>query len=138
MLCIPSIFIKNSQFFFGESWHQSSISKIVGNFFGDDHNCHRAHWKWPFDFRDFSPQKKFWWKMADVFLNSAIFWQHVFSTLAPPSSYTMNLKTLTKVPKVSWTSKVSYEILYDSFEWKFRKDKLHLSQKKLLQKARIV
>ena len=72
---------------------------------------------------------EFWWKMADVFLNSAIFWQHVLSTLAPPSSYTMNLKTLTKVSKVSWTSKVSYEILYYSFEWKFRKDKLHFSQK---------
>ena len=32
---IPSIFIKTSQFFyfFGESWHQSSFSKIVVNFF---------------------------------------------------------------------------------------------------------
>ena len=32
---IPSIFIKTSQlfYFFGESWHQSSFSKIVVNFF---------------------------------------------------------------------------------------------------------
>ena len=45
------------------------------------------------------------WKMADVFLNSANFWQHVFSNLAPPSSYTMNLKKLTKVSKVSFHMK---------------------------------
>ena len=69
-------------------------------------------------------------EMADVFLNSANFWQHAFSNLAPSSSYTMNLKTLTKVSKLSWASQFSYEILYSSFEWKFRKDKFHFSQKK--------
>ena len=29
MACIPSIFLKTSEMFFGESWHQSSFSKIV-------------------------------------------------------------------------------------------------------------
>ena len=52
--------------------------------------------------------------MADVFLNSANSWQHAFSTLAPPSSYTM------KGVK-SW----QYEILHSSFKWKLRKDKRH-------------
>ena len=62
--------------------------------------------------------------MVDVFQNWANFWQRAFSTLVPPSSYTM-----TKVSKISWASQLSYEILYSSFEWKFRKDKLHFYQK---------
>ena len=32
-------------------------------------------------------------EMSNVFLNSANFWQHAFVTLAPPSSYTLNLFT---------------------------------------------
>ena len=43
-------------------------------------------------------------EIADVFLNSVNFWQHSFSNLAPSSSYTMNLKTLTKVSKVEHLS----------------------------------
>ena len=35
---------------------------------------------------------------------------------------------------VSWVSQLSDEILYPSFEWKFRKDKFHFFQKKLLKK----
>ena len=58
--------------------------------------------------------------MADVFLNSADFVQHTFFTLAAPSIYTWNLKTLTKVSK-----------------GKFRKDELHFS-KKHLPKVRIL
>ena len=58
-------------------------------------------------------------EMADVFLNSANFAPHVFLTLAPPSSYALNLKALIKVSKVSWTSQLSYEILRSSFERKF-------------------
>ena len=52
-------------------------------------------------------------EMADVFQNSANFWQHAFSTLAPPSSYTMNLKTL-KLADLNET---------------LEKDKLHFSKK---------
>jgi hypothetical protein len=40
-------------------------------------------------------------EMADVFLNSANFAPHSFSTLAPPSGYALNLKALIKVSKVS-------------------------------------
>ena len=40
-------------------------------------------------------------EMADFFLNLANFAQHAFFDLMPPSSYTLNLKTLTKVSKVS-------------------------------------
>ena len=61
-------------------------------------------------------QRSFTTKVVVVFLNSANFCQHVFSTLAPPSSYTMNLRTLTKVAKVSQTSKLSYEILNENSE----------------------
>ena len=39
--------------------------------------------------------------MTDVFLNSANFAKHTFSTLAPPSGYALNLKALIKVSKVS-------------------------------------
>ena len=75
-------------------------------------------------------------EMADVFLNSANFAPHVFLTLAPPSSYALNLKALIKVSKVSWTSQLSYEILRSSFERKF--DKINfISQKKHLPKPRI-
>ena len=41
----------------------------------------------------------------------------------------MKLTALNKVSKVSWASQLSYEILYLSFEWKFRKDKLQFSKK---------
>ena len=58
-------------------------------------------------------------EMADVFLNSANFAKHTFSTLAPPSGYALNLKALIKVSKVSWTSQLSYEILRSSFKRKF-------------------
>ena len=40
-------------------------------------------------------------KMADVLLNLSNFATHAFFTLAPPSCYTLNLKTLTEVSKVS-------------------------------------
>ena len=40
-------------------------------------------------------------EMANVFLNLANFAKHTFLTLAPPSSYGLNLKELTKVSKVS-------------------------------------
>ena len=36
-------------------------------------------------------------EMADVFLNSANFAPHALLTLAPPSSYALNLKALMKV-----------------------------------------
>ena len=49
----------------------------------------------------------FWW-MADVFLNSANFAQHTILTL--------NLKALVKVSKVSWTSQLSYKVLYLHFK----------------------
>jgi hypothetical protein len=60
-------------------------------------------------------------EMADVFLNSANFAPHAFLSLAPPSSYALNLKALIKVSKVSWTSQLSYEILRSSLERKFDK-----------------
>ena len=60
-------------------------------------------------------------EMVDVFLNSANFAKHTFSTLAPPSGYALNLKALIKVSKVSWTSQLSYEILRSSLERKFDK-----------------
>ena len=50
-------------------------------------------------------------RMVNLFLNWAKFWQLAFSTLAPPSSYNMNLKTLTKESKASWASQLSYELL---------------------------
>ena len=60
-------------------------------------------------------------EMADVFLNSSNFAKHTFLTLAPPSSYSLNLKALIKLSKVSWTSQLSYEILRSSFKRKFDK-----------------
>ena len=57
--------------------------------------------------------------MADLFLNSANFAQLL--TLAKLNSYTLNLKALIKVSKVSLTSQLSYEILSSSFERKFDK-----------------
>ena len=45
-------------------------------------------------------------EMADVFTNSAYFAQHSFFNLGTPSSYTLNLKALKKVSKVSWTSQL--------------------------------
>jgi hypothetical protein len=44
-------------------------------------------------------------EMADVFLNSANFASHAFLTLAPPSSYALNLEALIKVSKVSFYMK---------------------------------
>ena len=63
--------------------------------------------------------------MANVFINLANFAPHTFFTLAPPSTYLLNQKTLTKVSKVNWSSQLSYKILWFSFERKFSKDKLH-------------
>ena len=40
-------------------------------------------------------------ELADVFLNSANFASYAFLTFAPPSGYTLNLKALIKVSKVS-------------------------------------
>ena len=40
-------------------------------------------------------------EMADIFLNLANFEPHAILTLAPPSGYTLNLKALIKVSKVS-------------------------------------
>ena len=62
------------------------------------------------DFLDFSPkgfQKVLMKidKLENVFLNSTNFWQLVFFTLVPPCSYTLNLKTLTKVSKISFDMK---------------------------------
>ena len=51
----------------------------------------------------------------------ALDFSHAFLTLAPPSSYALNLKALIKVSKVSWISQLSYEILRSSFERKFDK-----------------
>ena len=84
------------------------------------------------DLEDLSPNKKFPKimmkidKMADVVIPSANFWPDAFSSLAPPSTYNMTLKTLTKVSKVSWASQLLYELLCSSFEWKFSKEKLQL------------
>ena len=58
-------------------------------------------------------------EIANVFLNSANFALHVLFTLAPPSGYALNLKTLIKLSKVSWSSKFPYEILRSSFVRKF-------------------
>ena len=60
-------------------------------------------------------------EMVDVFLNSSNFAKYTFLTLVPPSGYALNLKTLIKVSKVSWTSQLSYEILRSLFERKFYK-----------------
>ena len=61
-------------------------------------------------------------------LDGYFYGTHLFN-LAPPRCYTLNLKALNKVSKVSWTSQLSYKILCSSFERKFRKDKLHWSRK---------
>ena len=60
-------------------------------------------------------------KMADVFLNLSNFASHAFLTLAPPSGHALNLKTLIRMSKVTWTSQLSYEILRSSLERKFDK-----------------
>ena len=49
------------------------------------------------------------------------------------SGYALNLKALINVSKVSWTSKLSYEIVRSSFERKFDKANL-ISPKKPFQK----
>ena len=46
MAFIPSIFIKTSQFFVGESWHQSSFSKIVATLLRMIEIGHKGCWKW--------------------------------------------------------------------------------------------
>ena len=73
-------------------------------------------------------------EMADVFLNSANFAPHALLNLAPPSGYTLKLKTLIKVSKVSWTSQLSYEILRSSFESKFDKTNFISPKKNTSQK----
>ena len=67
-------------------------------------------------------------EMADVFLNLANFAQHSLLTLAPPRGYTLNLKLLIKVSKVSWTSQLSYKVLWSSFDRNFRKDFISLKK----------
>ena len=72
-------------------------------------------------------------EMAFFFLNSANFVQHTYFTLVPPSSYTWNIKALTKVSKVSWSYQLSYKLLWSSFQRTFRKEKLYFSQKNLFK-----
>ena len=67
-------------------------------------------------------------EMADVFLNLANFAHYAFFTLAPASSYALNLKPLSKVSNVSWTFQLSNEMLGSSFERKFRNDKLRIKE----------
>ena len=59
--------------------------------------------------------------MADVFLNSSIFANHIFLTLAPHSRYAWNVKALITLSNGSWISQFSYQILRSSFERKFDK-----------------
>ena len=68
--------------------------------------------------------------------NRANFASHAFLTLAPPSGYALNLKALTKVSKVSWTSQLSYEILRSSLERQFDKI-ISFLWKVHLKKARV-
>ena len=58
------------------------------------------------------------------FLNSANFASNALLTLAPPSSYALNLKALIKVSKVSLRSQLLQEILRFSLERKFDKTNL--------------
>ena len=58
-------------------------------------------------------------EMADVHLNSANFAPRAFLTLATPRDYALNVESLIKVSKVSWTFQLSYGILRFSFERKF-------------------
>jgi hypothetical protein len=44
---------------------------------------------------------------------------HALLTLASPSGYALNLKSLIKVSKVSWTIQLSYGLLRSSLEQKF-------------------
>ena len=76
--------------------------------------------------------RKFWWKWTKwgmFFQIWLIFAPDAFFTLAPPSGYNLNLKTLTKVSKVSRTSQLSHEILWALFEREVRKEKLQFSPK---------
>ena len=73
-------------------------------------------------------------EMADIFLNSANFVPHAFLTLAPPSGYALNLKSLINVSKVSWTSQLSYETLRSSLERKFDKTNFISHKKDTSQK----
>ena len=57
-------------------------------------------------------------EMSDVFLNLTNFAQYALLTLAPPSNYTLNIKALIKMSKVSSTSQLSYKVLRSSFERK--------------------
>ena len=67
--------------------------------------------------------------MVDIFINSTNLVPHAILTLAPPSSYALNLKALIKVSKVSWRSQLSYEILRSSFERKVDKTNFVSPQK---------
>ena len=51
-------------------------------------------------------------EMADVSLKSAEQAKNTLLTLAPPSSYTLNLKTLTQVSKDSWSSQLSWNTVF--------------------------
>ena len=61
-------------------------------------------------------------KMADIFLNSANFEQHAPLTLAPPSGYTLYPKALINLSIVSWTSQLSYKIMWSSLEENAKKN----------------
>ena len=109
MACIPSIFIKTSQFFFDESCLISAFTKI---FFGKLRTLKlgpRGRWKRASIFQTSQPSKK----------------------SSTTSGYALNLKALIKVSKVSWRSQLPYEILRSSFERKFDKTNF-ISPKKLL------
>ena len=73
-------------------------------------------------------------EMADIFLNSTNFASHALLTLAPTSSYALNLKALIKVSKVSWTFQLSYEIIKSSLETKFDKTNFISPKKTTSQK----
>ena len=76
-------------------------------------------------------------EMEDVFLNLANFAQQTFFAWMPPSSYTWNLNTLTKVSNVSWSSQLSYKVLWSSLKETSEKTNF-ISRKKHLQKAQLI
>ena len=73
-------------------------------------------------------------EMADVFLNSANFASHALLTLAPPSSYALNIKALIKVSKLA---KLSCEILRSSLEKKKLRRQISFLRKEHLPKAQV-
>ena len=68
-------------------------------------------------------------EMVDVFLNLVNFVQQTIFTLAPPSSYTLNLKPLTKVKKLA--ENLSFHIKYWGIHLKENSEKTNcISPKK--------